>query len=104
MLERRGKGTIEISQLEPVPFELTLSDAEEIQNSKYCTKLSVTKDKVEIYKIKDGHEILLEESEDASHLLHYHASDKITTSWNEAHKYWFSIDSNNLFVKYGQGE
>ncbi|CAF1466906.1 unnamed protein product, partial [Didymodactylos carnosus] len=93
-LVSKGEGTIEISQKLPLPFTILLS------NNKFQTNygflLSANEKKAVIYRIKDSVKNMIDETDIEEHLVQSHGGDE--------QKFWFSVDSQNLFVKYGKGE
>jgi len=91
-LERRGQGTISITQRRPMPFELILSDMSSLNASLHMLKLIVNSDRV---TISTSTRVLIETT-NPKDILH------ITESGS--HTYWLSVHAFDLSVKYGQGE
>ncbi|CAF0818047.1 unnamed protein product, partial [Didymodactylos carnosus] len=95
-LETEGILTIEIEQGdEAIPFEILLSVNKSPKENTYSILLSVSERQVKISKILNNFKILLNQSTVDNSLLHLNDGQ---------HKYWLSMDSDSLFVKYGQGE
>ncbi|CAF0872582.1 unnamed protein product [Didymodactylos carnosus] len=103
-LTLKGQGTIEIIQLMPVPFELLLTNTENSNSNDnddfFGILLIVNDQKVTISKIINDETTLLQESIDDDGVLDTQSNGE-EIPYNI---YWFSLDSNNLFVKYGTGE
>ncbi|CAF1352855.1 unnamed protein product, partial [Didymodactylos carnosus] len=98
-LTLKGQCTIEIIQFELIPFELSLTNIENLNEKNiFGILLNVTSENVTISKIVDHDIILLQESSDDESILQ---NDCFELPNNI---YWFSLDSDNLLVKYGTGE
>jgi hypothetical protein len=91
-LERRGQGTISITQRRPIPFELILSDSRSLNASRHILKLTVNVDRV---TLSTPTRILTETN---------NSKDTLHLTQSGSHQYWLSVHAYNLEVKYGQGE
>ncbi|CAF1381194.1 unnamed protein product, partial [Didymodactylos carnosus] len=90
------KFTIEINQTLSAPFELILSNNKNPDAiDSYSIKLIVSETQASINKVSNNSTFILNQTKYIDTFLHKdHGS----------HTYWLSIDSNDLLVKYGQGE
>ncbi|CAF3374954.1 unnamed protein product [Rotaria sp. Silwood2] len=105
ILNQRGQMTIEmdqhmnqmndipVEQQTPLPFELHMSISEKPENTSYILHFSINDHDVSIYKTIRGSTTFMNQTTDEDYVLHKGKG-----------KYWLSIDYDNLFIKYGQGE
>lgn len=66
----RGRGSIQIHQMEPLPFELTLSVSNDVDNRTYLVTLAVNRDRTILSKTVNGTEVILADRTDRDYVLH----------------------------------
>ncbi|CAF4730950.1 unnamed protein product, partial [Rotaria sp. Silwood1] len=95
VLDQNGQMTIEMDQMEPLPFELRASISNNPTNDTYVVHLYLDHHRAQISKTVNGQKMIINQTNDYDCVLY---NEKVRGN------YWLSIDYSNLFVKYGQGE